>query len=520
MLSTSYATLDRVLSRAGYAQSYEGGVFIVAGTRDLESGQDWVMDMAYEGDALAFGEQDTAHRGWPFALENHLSAVLKVRTLLVTADADGAPGRAELGHRWNEYLEFIRRDDKLGPAEKRPPSCFAIDLSDIKDELARGTWPREYIRTRYPNGQWCIMLLCPPVREVSAWRNYRRASAALEDYSPVTFREGPGCVWSSLYRTGGDWCPPLCLAGGKFLSNLRRNFENEDGLGEAVAQASVVDREMSAFPRRNTGVRGGVDIETGCRNQADDHCSWENTSRLSLASAFFNLISGGSSSTVREEEPALPKPVGRPPISSNPNLTVGSGRFRGTRSPLDGEIDRSRMPAGCTEEGFVPMTAEIMNHIMDSVILDDQGAVIGPRETIPELEVVPYETPPPTPIVTAAQPAAAEHPIFKRFDQTLRLRRLAEKGEYGRLELALSRPKIDWISKGVKVQDCVGVLVQHVCRNRQGVLQDLIDIVGRTCNIESKYMKGLGLLHTLVKIDVAGNSYQKWGRDPLDSDGE
>lgn len=518
MTSMRYATVDRVVRRAGYRAINLGSVFAIVEDGDQDVCMDFLMELAYEGDALVFGEPYTACRGYAFALENHLSAVLKVRILFVSPFSDGSPMRTVPNVGWQEQLDFMHRDTQIRPCEVKPPACFAVSLVKIKDDMDAGRWPRAVFAEKYPNGQWCTLLCAPPPWDHEGWSLYNQAQMLLETFCPVAYRTGSGCVWSAMYRAGGDWCPPLCLAGGGFIPEFRNSFREREGSVEASVEA--VDLEVNAYPDRCPAVCMDIDLETS--SPATVGYTWQDlTPPASDAESEgeetdgeydaladyapggrFNLDQGID---VPDAEPAVVEEEQAVPVVSEPDTSEDEGEPHGADvNPFAQVFNR------LSENQDVYEHSKAL-HIGAEALVNLASVGVALAEIRPSQDGAHAGVQPPTeslPSDEEASPAPGSNIKFPAHSRCRKLNELIRKGEFGVVQEMLTRPKDDWIRRSEKITDCVNHLNDEIRIKPRGMFTRLLQIMAQRCVTEAKYMKALGVIHSLTDFSIQANTYE------------
>jgi hypothetical protein len=501
-MSSQYVSVEHVVNNVGYGTDYIDNHFVVARVEAIESGLDKISDLAYRGEAALFGEHDTACKGYPWAVEEYISTITRKRSLLVKPECDGAIDYTIDGG-WPEYLAYQERESAISISALRPPICFAVNLKRIERSVMDGTWPAAKFATNIPKGQHCTLLLAPGYQPSQArlWPVYDAAVKALRAYDEEAFVEGRACVWSSRYRAGDDWCPPIGLAEGGFFhdyirNNLKATLElkpkNESARGVTRAPRADTrgepEKSASRAPARNILPRGAAPQEGDVE---------ESAARVEEGGEedqeFYEC--GDESDT--EAANRAPQPSGRHG-GRNPTFTCGADYPHG-QDPENKALKELGYSGKAREELYKLVRQGTLEL---SSIQPAKGA--GNRAKKEE-----YPVP---------QGTALRFPVY---ELTRKLNNLSQRGENDRLQAALAQPRDEWVRLPTKVTTEIGMIKNFLKKNPEGSLQDLINVLSKMARTENKFMKLLSSIYGLAEIDVSAGTYsERRTADPYDSEDE
>jgi hypothetical protein len=524
-----------------------------------------ILNLAYTGKAAAFGEPDTASRGFAFALEDYMSSICRARVLMIKDGGNDSPDAIDQDNGWKQLEEWRDRPTELKHATLRPPANFAVNLESIVNQVEDGTWPKCRFENNKPEGQFCALLFPPErVNAKRMWPIYRKAKDLLKAYSPDTFMEEDDCCWNSLYRGGDDWCPPIQVAeGGFFYHKVKQAGQNEGllpqkktapsvvhdphelGTGEKIGQETGKEALVKQAQARVAAAMQDVPSESQEGSMGPDSLD-ESGETTETRSAEFNKMSSAG------------KPVGPPAFPSKPPRRapkdIISGRGNSNQFATGREYAPGTDPVNkrLAELGYTGKKKSTLYGLVrnGSVSLES----IQPNQERNDLR---YQHPNATSPATnpnqwhgpqgrhprdgafgqrtfgqssrendgsgfSDYPAPRSVPVrFASYPAVRRLNQLIDQGEYGRVQRALESPREDWAMIDMSVKETIHEIKRYVKHKPEGSLQAVLDILARRCRSERSYLKMLAILYGLIKFDVEANLYQtRIKKDPLDISGD
>jgi len=235
-MPTEFTSVQHILLDCGYEGGILDGHFVVVKQGDFGLGLPAILDQAYKGEALVFGEPGTSWKGYVYAIEQFLSTKMKRRILLIKPEEDDVHG-AGPENGWADYEDWLDRDHTVGPSEDQLPANFAVNLDDISSLVEAGGWPKTIVDGNVIKGQYALLLMQPLRSQKHLIPLYNKAKEQLKAYNPETYREGYDCVWSSLYRAGpSGYCPPIALAYKGFFYRLTRGISKPKTLPKSAGK--------------------------------------------------------------------------------------------------------------------------------------------------------------------------------------------------------------------------------------------------------------------------------------------
>lgn len=501
-MSIKFDSIEHVLSNvgAGYTTDYVDRHYLIYPTAMGDDvSLDDVLPLAYTGKAAAFGETDTACKGFAFALEDYFASICRTRVLMIKEGPDGLASVIDDG--WQQLMEWRERPSELSHATKRPPVNFQVDLRAIANQVMDGTWPQVRFSKNQPKGQFCALLFPPGRMERDLWPVYTKAREALKAYRPESFMEEAGCCWNSLYRAGGEWCPPLEVAEGNFFYKSVKQHLTGKVLRPPVVQTKKPAPRVVETDDSDEDFADAVEGESPPREEVREADSAD---------------ASGAGEVVGPQRPTGARPKERsqtgsaPARSRNPHFTVGEDCEAG-RDPISNELS-SKGYTGAEKRNLYKMVR--MGQISLAAINPKQDKQASssnkrPAESRPaanqvsrrDVGVREFDDP-------EGYPAPTGEPLrFANFEGTRKLNAYAQRGAYDKLDGRIKSPREEWLKIKVPTKDKVSKLRAYLKEHPEGAFQDILDWMRRECKSERSYLKVLGILNGIILIDLEGNAY-------------
>lgn len=531
-MSVKFDSTEHVLSSlgVGFTTDYKEKHYVIHPTSMGERVQlRDVLPLAYSGCAAVFGEPETACKGYAFAIEDYFSSVLRTRVLMIKEGENGLAGVIDDG--WQELMAWRERPMDLAHATKRPPVNFQVNLRHVRAQVMDGTWPAARFDKNQPMGQFCALLFPPDRVDRDLWPVYTKARDALKAYRPESFMEEDGCCWNSLYRAGGEWCPPIEVAEGNFFfNNVKKNINKDKPVKKPQAKKVEPEKEKPAKPVET--VESDDDEFTDASEEVPAPQEEDRAEEIEI-----EVIE------LEEENIEPPRPTGARPKTPaaaarsvqakarNPQFTVGEDYAPG-HDPINRKLEELGYH-GAEKRNIYKMVRN--GHIALEAVLPKQekstskknkpaGQPEGRREP-PSRGASREPIGPPRRFVPEREYPAPRGDVirFASFEGTRKLNALCQKGEFDRVESALKSPRDEWtVGIKVSVTDKITAIKRYIRKNPEGALQTILDLMRKLCKSEKSYMKVLGILYGIMDIDVEDNTYSaRDKKDPLeDSDEE
>jgi hypothetical protein len=531
-MSIKFDSTEHVLSDLGegFTTEYMDKHYVIHPTRLGERVQlQDVLPLAYTGNAAVFGEPETACKGFPFAIEDYFSSVLRTRVLMIKEGEEGPDSIIDDG--WPEFMAWRDRPMELSFATKRPPVNFQVNLRSIKNQVMDGTWPAKRFGENQPKGQFCALLFPPDRMERDLWPVYSKARAALQAYSSETFREEDGCCWISWYRAGGEWCPPIEVAEGNFFFNKVKKELNKEKKAKkqpAKAKPEKAKPAKAANPLVMPEVSDDEfqDAEEGTQESQEGACANEPADAGEDEANIEPHPLMGPTGTRPKIPPvvkAVPAKVRNTQFTHGEDFTPGHDPINKRLQELGYQGAEKRNIYKMVRSGQIPL--EVISPKpgkstakKDNLANQPQGDTGHPtrgasRESIRSRRSADVEEEYPTPRGDVVR--------FASFEGTKKLNALCQKGEFDRVETALKSPRPEWTELKTTITDKITTIKKFLKKYPEGDFQKVLNLMRTECTSEKSYIKVLGVLYGLMEIDIEDNKYTaRTKKDPLESDDE
>jgi len=450
VMSTKFTSLERLTARVGVSTVIVGGKFLVAKPRDIDRGIDHVTDLAYQGEAAVFGEEDTACKGYAYCLEDYFKPMFRGRVLVIKGDECEDDDTS-----YADCEAYRERSAEKSILEKRPPTNFSVNLRGLSKSLAAGDWPKSRVDST-PNGEYCFLLVHPSSRDPKEVREtYTRGCEALKKYDPESYREDRYFAWSARYRGAAEgFCPPLNSGDrGYFFTHLRKH------LYPALKNSKKTEYEI------NTAAGPVVDSD----DEFEDALS---PPEHPEGRGFLGYSQTKAGNIVKDFAP------GTDPISQKLRDLGYMGKEKSHFYNLirDGALNIADIPAAKAGHNSPKKTRS-------------QGACSSRDGPCLDFTIT-------TP-----------HLVFPDYPMLRKLNKVCKRGDLDKLHSALKSPHPEWTKIDTKITKQQDTIKKWVEKYPHGELQSLVDRIAKACPVESSFVKMLSVIGSIFDLDCYNSTY-------------